>query len=203
MGRALGSLAGDRLATLLQVLGRDVGGLHRLPRSLEGRQRAQLVLAFAHIPAGEGDVAVEERVGPGLLGHVEGDLIAARDERREARRRLGGEPLQRLVEHEVAHAPRFRPSVGASCACTDACSGRVALSQTVTAAGSDEGATLGLIVHQPAPAVAAHVLDQRHQRLTFLGQRVLDPRRHLGEGAADDDPLLFQRPQPQREGPAG
>ena len=33
----------------------------------------------------------------------------------------------------------------------------------------------------------------------FSRQRVLDPRRHLGVGVALDDPLLLQRPQPQRQ----
>jgi hypothetical protein len=57
-----------------------------------------------------------------------------------------------------------------------------------------------LFFEQPATAVAAHVLDQRHQRFALLGQRVLDPGRHLGEGVAGDDALFFKRPQAQREG---
>src|SRR6188472_308595 len=57
----------------------------------------------------------------------------------------------------------------------------------------------GCLFEEPAGAVAAHVLNQRHQRLALLGQRILDPRRNLGEGVALDDPLLFQSPQAQRE----
>ena len=35
---------------------------------------------------------------------------------------------------------------------------------------------------EPLAAVAAHVVDQRHERLALGGQRVLHPRRHLGVG---------------------
>src|SRR6185295_4240312 len=57
----------------------------------------------------------------------------------------------------------------------------------------------GRLVEQPAAAVGAHVLDQGYQGLALLGEGVLDPGRHLGEGVALDDALLFQRPQAQRE----
>ena len=53
---------------------------------------------------------------------------------------------------------------------------------------------------QPLLAVGAHVLDQRKQRAALLGERVLDPRRDLGEGVALHDALLLERAQAQREG---
>ena len=45
------------------------------------------------------------------------------------------------------------------------------------------------------------VLDQRHQRAALVGQRVLDPRRHLWERLTFDDPLLLERAQAQRQRP--
>src|SRR5918999_5775241 len=56
------------------------------------------------------------------------------------------------------------------------------------------------VVAQPLATVDAHRLHDRDQRAALLGQRVLDPRRNLGEGLALDDALLLERAQPQREG---
>src|ERR687896_761278 len=57
------------------------------------------------------------------------------------------------------------------------------------------------VVHaQPLAPVAAHVLDQRHERLALRRKRVLDPWGHLGEGVALDDALLLERPQAKRQG---
>src|SRR5207248_11765917 len=47
--------------------------------------------------------------------------------------------------------------------------------------GGGGGGGLALAALQPLTAVAAHVLDQREQRLTLDRERVLHPRRHLGE----------------------
>ena len=142
-----------------------------------------------------GHVAVEGGlVGPVLLGDVEGDLVAAGDQGAEAGRGLGGQPLQRLVEEEDHARPPLPPRAWRSCACTTPCrnvTGRCGLD-----GGGDSARRRSSSQRR---AVAAHVLDQRHQRLALLGQRVLDPRRNLGEGVARDDALLFQRPQAQRE----
>src|SRR4029079_4882366 len=54
---------------------------------------------------------------------------------------------------------------------------------------------------EPAGAVLAHVVDQGRQGPTLLGQRLLDPGRHLGIGVALDDAAILERPQPQRQGP--
>src|SRR6476469_10991194 len=54
---------------------------------------------------------------------------------------------------------------------------------------------------EPLAAVAAHVLDQRQQRLALVRQRVLDARRDLGKGVAGDDALILERAQAQRERP--
>src|SRR5205085_3326717 len=52
---------------------------------------------------------------------------------------------------------------------------------------------------EPLAPVLAHVLDQRHEGATLLGQRILDSRRHLGICLALHDPLLFQGAKPQRQ----
>src|SRR5215212_6666699 len=52
---------------------------------------------------------------------------------------------------------------------------------------------------EPLAAVAAHVVDQRHQGLALGRERVLDPRRDLGIGVALDYAVLLERAQPQRE----
>ena len=57
-----------------------------------------------------------------------------------------------------------------------------------------------LVLGQPAVAVGAHVLDQRHQGRALVGEGVFDPGRDLGVGPALDYPLLLQRAQAQREG---
>src|SRR5512133_1792269 len=62
------------------------------------------------------------------------------------------------------------------------------------------GDLLRLLNRQPAPAVGAHVLDQRHQRPTLLGERVLDPRRELRIGVPLDDALLLEGTEAKREG---
>ena len=70
------------------------------------------------------------------------------------------------------------------------------------AAFSGDG-ELGLIGRavftEPLQTVRAHVLDQRHECTSLIGQRVLNPRRDLGEHAAVDDALVLERAQPQRE----
>src|SRR5829696_9342072 len=53
------------------------------------------------------------------------------------------------------------------------------------------GGRHGAVIHAEVLApIAAHVLDQRQERLALLRQRVLHARRHLGEGVTLDDPLL-------------
>src|SRR5215204_1375589 len=59
---------------------------------------------------------------------------------------------------------------------------------------------LALLEREPATAVGAHVLDQRHEGAALVRELIGHARRHLGEGAALDDPLLLQRSQAQREG---
>ncbi len=109
--RPLGRLGRDLLAPRLQVGSGDVGEDDRFAGRLEGRQGAQLALALAHVARRQRDVAVEEGVvGPGRLGDVEGNLVAAGDQRREPSRRLGGKPPQRLVEQGIAHGPTFPPT---------------------------------------------------------------------------------------------
>jgi len=54
---------------------------------------------------------------------------------------------------------------------------------------------------EPVAAVDPHLLDQRDQGSALLGQRVLNPRRDLGEGLALDDALLLQRPEAKRQRP--
>ena len=130
--RPLAGIGRDLLAALLQVRGGDVGEDDRFAGGLEGRQGAQLALALAHEARRQRDVAVEEGlVGAGRLGDVEGDLVAARDERRQPRRRLGGQPPQRLVEQPVAHAGDLPPGARRSCACTTPC--RLCASRTAPA----------------------------------------------------------------------
>src|SRR5262245_46696181 len=58
----------------------------------------------------------------------------------------------------------------------------------------------GAVVHaEVLAAVAAHVLDQRHEGLALGRKRVLDARRDLGIGVALNDALLLERAQAQRE----
>ena len=52
---------------------------------------------------GQRHIAVKERVGALLLGDVEGIWSPVSDERAETGGSLGGEVLQRLVEHEITH----------------------------------------------------------------------------------------------------
>src|SRR3954454_14166411 len=58
---------------------------------------------------------------------------------------------------------------------------------------------LALFEGEPATAVGAHVLDQRDEGSALVRELVGHARRHLVEGAALDDPLLLERPEPQRE----
>ena len=58
--------------------------------------------------------------------------------------------------------------------------------------GRRDGAVVDAEVLAP---VAAHVLDQRHERLTLRGERILDPGRDLGIGVPLDDALLLERPR--------
>src|SRR6185312_8779460 len=48
-------------------------------------------------------------------------------------------------------------------------------------------------VDDPLVAEAAHLIDDRQERLALLGQLVLDARRRLGVAAADDDPRVLER----------
>ena len=112
--RPLARLGRDLLAPRLQVGSGDIGEDDRFAGRLEGGQGAQLALALAHVARRQRDVAMEEGVvGPGRLGDVEGNLVPARDQRREASRRLGGKSPQRLVEQGIAHARTFPPAHGA------------------------------------------------------------------------------------------
>src|SRR5919198_1835965 len=63
-----------------------------------------------------------------------------------------------------------------------------------------DGRLAALARKQPPAAVGAHVLDQRDQGAALLGERVLDPRRHLRVGPPLDDAVVLQRAQPEREG---
>ena len=58
---------------------------------------------------------------------------------------------------------------------------------------------LGALGVEPLLSVGAHVIDDRQQRPSLLGQRILHPRRHLGERVTFDDLLLLERPQSQRQ----
>src|SRR5215208_4695811 len=58
-----------------------------------------------------------------------------------------------------------------------------------------------LLLGQPAAAVGAHVLDQRDEGPTLVGELIGDARRDLGERAALDDALLLERPEAERERP--
>src|SRR5205085_1676604 len=52
---------------------------------------------------------------------------------------------------------------------------------------------------QPLPPVAAHLLDQGHERLALLGEAILHSRGHLWIRPPLDDALGLEGPQPQRE----
>ena len=110
--RSPGSL-GNRLTARFQVGGGDAGGGNRVAGRAEGLEAAQLGFPFAHVLRGQRPVAVEERVVAAVGVDVEGDLIAAGDERAEPDRRLGGKPGQGIVDESVTHAPGFRPRHGA------------------------------------------------------------------------------------------
>src|SRR3954470_22532557 len=58
---------------------------------------------------------------------------------------------------------------------------------------------LALVQREPMAAVGAHVLDQRDEGSALVGELVGHAGRHLVEGAALDDSLLLERPEPQRE----
>ena len=60
---------------------------------------------------------------------------------------------------------------------------------------------LAAVVDEPLVPEAAHLVDDRQERLALRGQLVLDARRRLGVAAADDDLLLLERAQPLRERP--
>src|SRR5581483_2349805 len=57
------------------------------------------------------------------------------------------------------------------------------------------------VAAEPLAPVRAHVLDQRNESLALGGERVLDARRHLREGAPVHDALLLESAQPQRQRP--
>ena len=118
---ALPRLGGDRLAAGLEVGRGDAGGVDRVARGDEGRDAAKLFLALEHEARGQRLIEGEGRLGPVLLGYVEGDLGAAGDQGAEANGGVGGQPLQGLVEEEVTHVPRLPPGQGRSCACTVPC----------------------------------------------------------------------------------
>src|SRR6478736_9648296 len=50
-------------------------------------------------------------------------------------------------------------------------------------------------VDDPLVPEAAHLVDDRQERLALLGQLVLDARGRLGVAAADDDLFLLERAQ--------
>ena len=110
--RSPGSL-GHRLAAGFQVGGGDAGGGDRVAGGAEGlAARAARSRARAR-SGGQRPVAVEERVVAALGVDVEGNLVAAGDQRAEADRRLGGKPGQRVVEQAVTHGPAL-PATGMS-----------------------------------------------------------------------------------------
>src|SRR4029453_18465866 len=92
------------------------------------------------------------------------------------------------MESTVAHATRFRRRVG--------------VSFRADLGGDRLGRCGGALVDAEglAPAGAA-VLVQRPERLALRRERVLDARRHLGEGVPLDDALLLERTEAQRERP--
>src|SRR3954468_3520290 len=59
----------------------------------------------------------------------------------------------------------------------------------------DDGGLAAVALQEPPAAVGAHVLDQGHERLALLGERVLDSRGYFGIGAALDDAVLLERPK--------
>ena len=141
---------------------------------------------------------VYEYIGSGaVVGglDLEGHLGPAREQLLEQVGRLDGEPPQRFLEPlagalKRGHATEFLPVTRVSFPARRTLQ-RAPGAQTATACWRSRG--------HPAAPVAAHVLDQRHEGLALVGERVLDPRRDLGIGAALDDPLLLERPQAQRE----
>src|SRR5262245_22727377 len=63
----------------------------------------------------------------------------------------------------------------------------------------DRFALVSRVAQQPALAVFAHVVDQRHEGAALLREPVLDPRRHLGVGAPGHDAAILERPETERE----
>ncbi len=118
---ALARVGRDLLAAGFEVGGGDAGGGDGVASGAEGRQPAQLGVALADVARGQRLVAVEERVVAVLGVDVEGNLVAAGDERAEPDRRLGGKTGQRVVEQPIVHAPDLPGVAYPSCACTDAC----------------------------------------------------------------------------------
>src|SRR5439155_26016957 len=57
------------------------------------------------------------------------------------------------------------------------------------------------LFNEPGMPEAAHLLDDRQQRLAFSGQLVLDPRGRLRVAVPLDDALVFEGAQALRQGP--
>src|SRR5688500_3475680 len=81
---------------------------------------------------------------------------------------------------------------------------RAALLHATALAGAGIGLELGgrwlaLVSVEPCLAIGAHVVDQRHERLALVGERVLDARRHLGVRVAFDDAVLLEAAKTKRE----
>src|SRR5581483_7913198 len=94
------------------------------------------------------------------------------------------EVTERVVEVAVSHRRAFRRSPARSCeAGLGGCRG--GLARRLRLRGSEVAA-------EPLAPVRAHVLDQRNQSLALGGERVLDARRHLREGAPVHDALLLE-----------
>jgi tetratricopeptide (TPR) repeat protein len=58
-----------------------------------------------------------------------------------------------------------------------------------------------VLVHEPLASEAAHLADDREQRLALRRQLVLDARRRLGVAPADEDRLLLEDAEPLGERP--
>src|SRR5579884_3684122 len=102
--------------------------------------------------------------------------------------------------HDRARAP-IRPAADRSC------SAKRRLQDQYRRSGSDDyrlthgRLDLGGAAAEPLAPICAHALDQRHERLSLLGQRVLDARGDLGIGLTPDDPLLLEGAEPERQRP--
>ena len=191
---ALARVGGDLLAAGLQVGGGDAGGVDRVAGGDEGGQRAKLFLALDGRSARSGARTGRRRTrGPSSSATSKGICSPPATRALSRTAASAASRFSASLRRKSRTSPASAPRLGAP-----APARRLAASGDwtfVLDAGRDGLGVLG----QPAHAVAAHVLDQRHQRLALLGERVLDPRRHLGEGVAGDDALRFQRPQAQRE----